>query len=126
MECIPNIRLLNGQRCSQILRITNFLFVFSFSVCAVIQLVISFKTFHFNRYTIDIAQNEVIAILSLISHWLCYANSAINPLIYNFMSGKYKMEAISFHSHMVRVRLAQELKISNSHLHNLDSPFEHE
>lgn len=46
-------------------------------------------SFGFNRYTIDITQNEVIAILSLISHALCYANSAINPLIYNFMSGKY-------------------------------------
>lgn len=44
--------------------------------------------FHF-RYTIEIGQNEIIAVLTLISHWLCYANSAVNPVIYNFMSGKF-------------------------------------
>lgn len=78
--------------------------------------------FYSYRYTIDIAQNEVIAILSLISHWLCYANSAINPLIYNFMSGKYKTGAISFHFYLLLVRLAQKVKILNSYLCNLDSP----
>ncbi|XP_052563445.1 neuropeptide S receptor-like isoform X2 [Culex pipiens pallens] len=41
------------------------------------------------RYTFDIGQSDIVAVLSLFSHWLCYANSAVNPVIYNFMSGKY-------------------------------------
>ncbi|CAH2097867.1 unnamed protein product [Euphydryas editha] len=44
------------------------------------------------RYVLDMEQNDVITFLALISHVLCYANSAINPLIYNFMSGKYRRE----------------------------------
>ncbi|XP_065073538.1 orexin/Hypocretin receptor type 1-like isoform X2 [Ochlerotatus camptorhynchus] len=44
------------------------------------------------RYTFDIGQSDVVAVLSLFSHWLCYANSAINPVIYNFMSGKFRRE----------------------------------
>ncbi|XP_059610729.1 orexin/Hypocretin receptor type 1-like [Phlebotomus argentipes] len=44
------------------------------------------------RYTIDIGQSEIISVLSLFSHWLCYANSAVNPVIYNFMSGKFRRE----------------------------------
>ncbi|CAG5049741.1 unnamed protein product [Parnassius apollo] len=44
------------------------------------------------RYTLDMEQNDVITLLALLSHVMCYANSAINPLIYNFMSGKYRRE----------------------------------
>ncbi|CAH0596869.1 unnamed protein product [Chrysodeixis includens] len=44
------------------------------------------------RYTLDMEQNDVITCLALISHVLCYANSAINPLIYNFMSSKFRRE----------------------------------
>ncbi|KAM3956192.1 neuropeptide receptor A16 [Aphomia sociella] len=44
------------------------------------------------RYTVDMEQNDAITFLALVSHVLCYANSAINPLIYNFMSGKFRRE----------------------------------
>lgn len=44
------------------------------------------------RYTLDMEQTDAITILALISHVMCYANSAINPLIYNFMSGKFRRE----------------------------------
>ena len=41
------------------------------------------------RFATTLEQSEVITVLSLLSHWMCYANSAVNPLIYNFMSGEY-------------------------------------
>ncbi|XP_049764349.1 orexin receptor type 2-like [Schistocerca cancellata] len=44
------------------------------------------------RYTVDIPQNDTTSAISMLSHWLCYANSAVNPVIYNFMSGKFRAE----------------------------------
>ncbi|XP_047002636.1 orexin receptor type 2-like [Schistocerca americana] len=44
------------------------------------------------RYTMDIPQNDATSIISMLAHWLCYANSAVNPIIYNFMSGKFRRE----------------------------------
>lgn len=34
----------------------------------------------------------VVSVIALFSHGLCYFNSAINPVIYNFMSGKHISE----------------------------------
>ncbi|XP_012939366.2 orexin receptor type 2 [Aplysia californica] len=36
--------------------------------------------------------NPSIPIFFMFSYWLCYFNSAMNPLIYNFMSAKFKKE----------------------------------
>ncbi|XP_060807274.1 orexin/Hypocretin receptor type 1 [Amyelois transitella] len=44
------------------------------------------------RYTVDMEQTDILSTAALISHVMCYANSAINPLIYNFMSGKFRRE----------------------------------
>lgn len=42
--------------------------------------------------------NDLTNILSSLVHLLYYANSAINPLIYNFMSGEYDHFQNIFHS----------------------------
>ncbi|CAK9821037.1 Orexin receptor type 2 [Anthophora plagiata] len=44
------------------------------------------------RYTTTLPSNKWINAISLIAHGLCYFNSAVNPLIYNFMSGKFRKE----------------------------------
>ncbi|XP_041969826.1 orexin receptor type 1-like [Aricia agestis] len=44
------------------------------------------------RVVYALRQSEVMTCISLISHVMCYANSAVNPLIYNFMSGKFRRE----------------------------------
>lgn len=44
------------------------------------------------RYTIMIPSSKLINSMTLIAHGLCYFNSAVNPLIYNFMSGKFRKE----------------------------------
>ena len=33
-----------------------------------------------------------VTYFALIAHWMCYFNSAINPVIYNFMSGKFTLQ----------------------------------
>ncbi|XP_042904831.1 orexin receptor type 2-like [Parasteatoda tepidariorum] len=48
------------------------------------------------RYTVGLPQNPVTTVASLLSHWLCYANSSINPIIYNFMNGKFRKEFKNF------------------------------
>ncbi|KAG9510961.1 Orexin receptor type 2, partial [Fragariocoptes setiger] len=44
------------------------------------------------RYTIGLPQNDLVTTASLVSHWLCYFNSAINPIIYNIMNSKFRHE----------------------------------
>ncbi|KAJ1520969.1 hypothetical protein ONE63_004043 [Megalurothrips usitatus] len=45
-------------------------------------------TYSILRYATDIPQTEFTTAFAMIAHWMCYFNSAINPLIYNFMSGE--------------------------------------
>lgn len=39
------------------------------------------------------SDREAIYACFTFSHWLVYANSAANPIIYNFLSGKWAGEA---------------------------------
>ncbi|XP_050402936.1 orexin/Hypocretin receptor type 1 [Patella vulgata] len=41
---------------------------------------------------VGLKDQSFIPRLMMISHWLCYFNSAINPIIYNFMSMKFQSE----------------------------------
>ncbi|XP_077495840.1 orexin receptor type 2-like [Amblyomma americanum] len=49
-------------------------------------------TLNLLRYTTELPQTPLMSVASLLSHWLCYFNSAINPIVYNFMSGKFRKE----------------------------------
>nr|AKQ63076.1 allatotropin receptor 1 [Platynereis dumerilii] len=42
------------------------------------------------RYAKLLPESENITFFPLVAHWLCYFNSAINPVIYNFMSEKFQ------------------------------------
>ncbi|KAL5016447.1 hypothetical protein ScPMuIL_006036, partial [Solemya velum] len=44
------------------------------------------------RYTGVLKNIEDMSILALVSHWFPYFNSSINPIIYNFMSAKFRKE----------------------------------
>ena len=50
-------------------------------------------------------QRNISSLQPLVSHWLPYFNSALNPIIYNFMSGKcYKATASMKSFHVVKWR----------------------
>nr|XP_020458795.1 orexin receptor type 2 [Monopterus albus] len=66
------------------------------------------------------------------SHWLIYANSAANPIIYNFLSGKFRDEfkaAFSFHcygqgqdrTNRIRTRTSTDSRKSQSTHINMDN-----
>ncbi|KAL5016445.1 hypothetical protein ScPMuIL_006034, partial [Solemya velum] len=50
--------------------------------------------FNILRYTgaLNDGNGKAISIMALIVHWLPYYNSSINPVIYNFMSAKFRKE----------------------------------
>ncbi|CAH0717967.1 unnamed protein product, partial [Brenthis ino] len=81
------------------------------------------------RYVLDMEQTDVITFMALISHVLCYANSAINPLIYNFMSGKYRREfrrAFCCSTSLTHERLTTTSRLTTSkkkYEQNFDKPY---
>ncbi|RUS78670.1 hypothetical protein EGW08_013558, partial [Elysia chlorotica] len=43
-------------------------------------------------FNVSASSHERVIIQNLMSHWLPYFNSALNPIIYNFMSAKFRKE----------------------------------
>ncbi|KAG7213895.1 hypothetical protein KM043_003099 [Ampulex compressa] len=86
--------------------------VFTFAICYFPVHLLSIL-----RYTIALPSNQWTIAVSLIAHWLCYFNSAVNPLIYNFMSGKFRRE---FHRTFRDCTPANELNVRQPN-HQLSS-----
>lgn len=74
------------------------------------------------------SDREAVYACFTFSHWLVYANSAVNPIIYNFLSGKWTMGVMTDGGHgpLVHLRLGGEgapaLKLSLRTLHSLPLP----
>ncbi|XP_068613238.1 orexin receptor type 2-like [Brachionichthys hirsutus] len=76
------------------------LFVFALCYLPISVLNVMKRVFGAFRNTND---RETVYALFTFSHWLIYANSAANPIIYNFLSGKFREEfkaAFYFHCHI--------------------------
>lgn len=60
------------------------------SLLVVLNIEFIFAFFFYCRYAdaLRFVAPRMIQVLSMISHWLPYLNSSINPIIYNFMSGE--------------------------------------
>lgn len=56
------------------------------------------------------SDREAVYACFTFSHWLVYANSAANPIIYNFLSGKWPVDVMTEDGHgpWVRRRLGGE------------------
>ncbi|KAK3090682.1 hypothetical protein FSP39_013706 [Pinctada imbricata] len=81
----PETQLKSRQRAAKMLMTIVILFAVSYLPVHVLNII---------RYTTTFRQVPayVIVVVFLLSHILCYFNSAINPLIYNFMSAKFRKE----------------------------------
>lgn len=64
-------------------------------------------------FSMTLKQTESNQAMSLIAHWLCYVNSAVNPIIYNFMSGKFSISKINFCSYDIPNEIVKITKIVN-------------
>ncbi|XP_063905594.1 orexin/Hypocretin receptor type 1-like isoform X2 [Zophobas morio] len=66
------------------------------------------------RKTVGLKNSDGNRAFSLISHWLCYANSAVNPIIYNFMSGKFRREFRSSFAKCTPANEASDMNLRSS------------
>ncbi|XP_070556252.1 orexin/Hypocretin receptor type 1-like [Ptychodera flava] len=46
----------------------------------------------FMQFEYDLSQRDVFHVPFFVAHWFAYANSATNPIIYNFLSAKFRRE----------------------------------
>lgn len=74
------------------------------------------------------SDREAVYACFTFSHWLVYANSAANPIIYNFLSGKWTVGVMTEDGHgpWVHLKLGGEdapaVKLSLGTLHSLPLP----
>ncbi|KAK3612595.1 hypothetical protein CHS0354_042103 [Potamilus streckersoni] len=73
-------------------RTAKMLIVVVIAFCLCYLPVYSLNIFRYVGLMRQIKNDDVLVVLTLTAHWLCYFNSAINPVIYNFMSGKFRSQ----------------------------------
>ncbi|XP_044740242.1 orexin receptor type 1-like [Chrysoperla carnea] len=97
-------------------------------VAVVVMFAVCYFPVHFLniiRHLIVIEQTDCNAVLVLIAHWLIYANSAVNPVIYNFMSGKFRREfrRAFAQCHCVKNQLPNQYNLNNFSPHSTKSNY---
>ncbi|XP_070556250.1 orexin receptor type 2-like isoform X1 [Ptychodera flava] len=84
------VQLQARRRAAKMLIIVAVIFAFCYLPLHVLNVLRQFAVFE-----VDHANRHFFHVPFLVAHWLAFANSAINPIIYNFLSVKFRREFMS-------------------------------